>query len=145
MITIVKGNLLDAKEDIIAHQVNVYGIMGAGVAYQIANKYPKVNELYKQQCELQEDKKRLIGTLYVCEEHNKKIANLFSQNTIADRYGNLTNYEALDKCFSRLNLMGLSVAIPYKIGCGIAGGDWDKVMDIIIDNCVDIDVTIYKL
>ncbi len=28
MIKIVKGNILDCKEDIIIHQVNVQGIMG---------------------------------------------------------------------------------------------------------------------
>lgn len=32
------GNLLDAKTDVIAHQVNCQGVMGAGIALQIKNK-----------------------------------------------------------------------------------------------------------
>ncbi len=35
MVKIVKGNILNATEDIICQQVNCMGIMGAGLAKQI--------------------------------------------------------------------------------------------------------------
>lgn len=35
MIKIIQGDLLEAKENIIAHQVNCKGVMGSGVAKQI--------------------------------------------------------------------------------------------------------------
>lgn len=38
MIYEIKGNLLNADEAFIAHQVNGKGVMGAGVAKQIKNK-----------------------------------------------------------------------------------------------------------
>ena len=43
-----------------------------------------------------------------------------------------TDYNALRKCLVEVRLFmkafGLkTVAIPYKYGCGIANGDWEKV------------------
>ena len=43
---VIKGDLLKAKEDIIIHQVNCQGAYGAGLAKQIANKYPKAKKEY---------------------------------------------------------------------------------------------------
>jgi O-acetyl-ADP-ribose deacetylase (regulator of RNase III) len=48
--TVVDGDLLDQKTDVIAHQVNCLGVMGAGVALQIKNKWPEVYEGYKNFC-----------------------------------------------------------------------------------------------
>ncbi|WP_411668007.1 hypothetical protein [Bacillus subtilis] len=39
MIKIIQGDLLEAKENIIAHQVNCKGVMGSGIALQIKKKY----------------------------------------------------------------------------------------------------------
>lgn len=50
MIRIVKGSLLRANEDILGHQVNTLGAMGAGLAKQIKEKYPYVYEDYKNLC-----------------------------------------------------------------------------------------------
>ena len=48
MIKIVNGNIVSAKEQIIAHQVNCRGVMGAGLALQIRNKYSEVYEEYSE-------------------------------------------------------------------------------------------------
>ena len=48
MINIVKGNILNATEDIICQQVNCKGVMGAGLAKQIKEKYPEVFESYSE-------------------------------------------------------------------------------------------------
>ena len=42
MLIYVKGNLLDKQWDIFCHQVNCKGVMGSGIAKQIAEKYPEV-------------------------------------------------------------------------------------------------------
>ena len=44
------GNLLDAPQKVIAHQVNCQGKMGSGVAKVIRDKYPKVYETYLNTC-----------------------------------------------------------------------------------------------
>lgn len=38
MIKTIEGNILDAEEDIICHQVNCKGVMGAGLAKQSKSK-----------------------------------------------------------------------------------------------------------
>ena len=44
------GNLLNAPQKVIAHQVNCQGKMGSGVAKVIRDKYPKVYETYLNTC-----------------------------------------------------------------------------------------------
>ena len=44
------GSLLEADADIICHQVNCQGAMGAGVAKQIADKWPNVKKEYVKFC-----------------------------------------------------------------------------------------------
>ncbi|WP_223260709.1 hypothetical protein [Bacillus sp. LNXM65] len=45
MIKTVDGNILEASEDIICHQVNCKGVMGAGLAKQIKSKYPNIQRV----------------------------------------------------------------------------------------------------
>lgn len=46
-----------------------------------------------------------------------------------------TDYSAFEKCVSAIKLYAekynYSVGFPYKIGCGLAGGDWEIVLKII--------------
>ena len=48
MISVVKGNLLNASEDIIAHQVNCQKKMNSGVAKAIREEWPNVFDRYCQ-------------------------------------------------------------------------------------------------
>lgn len=48
MIKIVNGNILECTENIIVHQVNVQGIMGGGVARQLANQYINLEKEYTE-------------------------------------------------------------------------------------------------
>lgn len=67
---------------------------------------------------------------------NIEIANLFGQ--LKCGLGRQTDYEALEKSFKELKYMlenqhytNFEVRIPYNIGCGLAGGDWNIVKSII--------------
>jgi len=55
----------------------------------------------------------------------------------------------MEKCLNYVKLWAsnndLSIAIPYKIGCGIANGDWDIVRKIIEKVFNDYEVTLYRL
>jgi O-acetyl-ADP-ribose deacetylase (regulator of RNase III) len=146
MINIVEGNILDANEDIIAHQVNCQKVMGSGLAKQIRNKYPQVFTEYKWV--LDNFGSQLGHCQLVSCNDSKTIANLFSQ----DRYGTdrrYTDYDYLKQSLQQLLRMAneneFSIAIPYNLGCGLAGGNWDIVYKIIEDVFQDYDVTIYKL
>jgi O-acetyl-ADP-ribose deacetylase (regulator of RNase III) len=150
LIKIVKGDILQAKEDIIGHQVNCKGIMGAGLAKQIRNKYPIAYSEYKELCLKQGD--RLLGaTQYIDTLDGKVIVNIFGQMGYG-RNRIQTDYKALEMALKSIKytvtettLKNKSVALPYGIGCGLAGGDWDIVHSIISDVFNDYEITLYKL
>jgi O-acetyl-ADP-ribose deacetylase (regulator of RNase III) len=134
MIYNITGDLLKKDEiDIVCHQVNTKGIMGAGIALQIRQAYPKVYQTYKSYCE--EYGSGLLGKiLFVNCEDGKIIANIFGQDDIG-RDSCKTYYTALEKALIKLEkiakLTGKSVGFPYKMGCGLAGGDWLMVSEMI--------------
>ena len=83
MIYNIVGDLLKQdKVDIICHQTNCKGVMGAGIAFQIKRTYPEVFKKYKEFCDEYEN--ILLGrTLFVNCNDGKVVANLFGQ----DGYG----------------------------------------------------------
>lgn len=122
-----------------------FGTMGGGLAKQIAEKYPNTEQKYLKYCQEYEfNYEELRGNVLITEEDNLLIANIFSQKPNFD-----TDYEAIKEAFKTVRgiakLMCKKVLIPYKIGCGIAKGDFDKVLDIILEVFKDSDCTIYKL
>ena len=162
VIKIVKGNLLDAAEDVIAHQVNCRGAMGAGIAKQIRDRYPENYMLYREKClDAIARPQSLLGdcllfqSYYWSEPKHYLVANLFAQ----DRYGRQGAYT--DETAFRYALKYLAyhlyktsegwkmprktIAMPYKIGCGLAGGNWDNIYKIIEEELADFDVKLYKL
>lgn len=148
-IEVIEANILTAKEDIIVHQVNCLGVMGAGLALQIKRKYPLVYDKYKIAC-INNESKDLLGKIQMIKvDNNKIICNLFGQLNYG-RNKIQTDYEAINKCYDKLyryaKLNNLTVAIPYNIGCGLAGGDWAKVLNIIENRFKDKSIIkIYKI
>ena len=139
---ILEGNLLDTPFQFIAHQVNCKGVMGAGLALQIRNKYPEVYNDYKTFCDICVTKSPLGKSLCVWTKDNHCIINVFGQFGYGRRQQQ-TDYDALYSGFATAAeeirntfLDGnpcyqIPIAIPYGIGCGLAGGDWEKVEEIL--------------
>ena len=156
MIKIVDGDILEAEEDIICQQVNCMGVMGSGLAKQIKKKYPKVYENYHYICEeALRKKENLLGKVIwgVLTGDDKVIANLCGQYNYG-RDKQHTYYPALDSALRHLfravtspnsTMKDMTVGIPYGIGCGLGGGDWNLVYEMIEEIFQDYDVTIYKL
>jgi len=147
IIKIVDGNILQAPENIISHQVNCMSVMGGGIAKQIKRKYPNVYEEYKNYLSGIFSINALGACQIVKAEDNKYIANLFGQH----KYGRdkqYTDYKALEEALFSLKVSAkdhnLSVAIPFNIGCGLAGGSWETVYKIIEEVFEDYDVTLYR-
>jgi O-acetyl-ADP-ribose deacetylase (regulator of RNase III) len=150
MIKYMVGDLLEAKEDIICHQVNCQGAFGAGIAKQIAKEYPESKKSYVEYCERYND---ILGDCLVTKEDDLWVANLFGQDYYGrygyyyEKYNRQTNYDALKKAMVLLvnEYPDKSYAFPYLIGCGLAGGDWEIVLGIIGDVFKDNSVVIYDL
>ena len=145
----VEGNIFDTDCNIIVHQTNCQGVMGHGIALQVKERYPNVFEKYKKCCDLTGKKEELLGTVLYIDTFDKKdrcIANIFGQLNYGE--GLQTNYGKLAKGFDDITEFakkrGYSVAIPYKIGCGLAHGNWDVVREIIESIFADVDCTVYR-
>ena len=144
----IDGNMFDCTENIIVHQTNCQGVMGSGIAKQVKERYPEVFNAYYHYCKTQE-LKDIFGTALICQVSDYKyIANIFGQNTFGQ--GLQTDYDMLKNALKEVHDFAkennLSVAIPYKIGCGLGGGDWNTVYDIITEIFFDdVPYEIYRL
>ena len=133
MIEYKNGDLLKSKCGIICHQVNIQGIMGGGIALQIARNYYSCEKEYKEFCNAFNHKEQdLLGKVLIWENYlyGSSVANCFSQKENFE-----TCYESVEKCLTYIRNYAeknnLSVGIPYKYGCGIANAQWEKVESII--------------
>ena len=75
----IKGDLLTADVKIRGHQVNCRGVMGAGIAKQVREKYPEAFEQYKALCD-QFGSSLLGHTQFVTCHDGTIIANMFAQD-----------------------------------------------------------------
>lgn len=136
MIKSVKGDLLNFDVGLIVHQVNTLGVMGGGIARQIKDKYPVVYEKYVDFCTLYSDDD-LLGCVQFVEVGDVIVANVFAQKSIDFGKCN-TVYDALCAGLKRVKEYCYEnnikeIGVPDLIGCGLAGGNRDVVMNIIYD------------
>lgn len=133
MITYIHDSILNAKHgSIIIQQVNCMNKMGAGLAKAIADVYPFVKRGYHEFCKKHEHE-GLLGRYQVSKCDRYVFVNMFTQKTYG-RTGLHTDYEVFfDTLCNICNKVpkGSMIALPYGIGCGLAGGDWDVVSKII--------------
>lgn len=129
---------------IIAHVCNNLGGWGQGFVLAISKKWKEPEELYRSMDEL-----NLGDTFGVQVESDIIVLNMIAQegykckdNPVAIRYG------ALRECFERiLNYIvsfeeEISIHMP-RIGCGLAGGSWDKIEPIIKEYFSENDIQVY--
>lgn len=147
---IIYGDILSSDADVIVHQVNCQGVMGKGLAKQIRDEYPEVFTEYKLFCS-KCNSFDLLGKTQIVRVgfigFRRYIANLFAQEYYGSGRRCYTDYDALRKCLTTVNssFAGKTVAIPYKLGCGLAGGNWDIVSKIIEETLTDCRVKIYRI
>jgi O-acetyl-ADP-ribose deacetylase (regulator of RNase III) len=137
----VTGNIIYRAEmwgGVIVHQVNNRKVAGAGLAGQLARKYPSWEKEFKYR------NLNLGDVMYFTPLENPSvmIASLYAQDGFGtDR--TYTDYEKLADAFSRMledrkwnDRLSLSkIMIPYVIGCGLGGGS-EKVVIPIVEHFV---------
>jgi O-acetyl-ADP-ribose deacetylase (regulator of RNase III) len=144
MIREFKGNLFDSEAKIIGHGCNCLGLFGAGLALQMANRYPEMREEYMEEC----DAKRFNpGDVFFYKANDFWIANMATQyypgrnakiEYIIDSTQNLIDF-ALDNSIEK-------VSIP-RLGSGIGGLAWDDVLQALEEEFGrhNVDIDIYYL
>lgn len=127
-------DILTVENGLILHQVNAKGVMGAGLALQIRRKWPVVYEMYR-------DNTPILGQAqFVPVSDTLDVVNVCAQQG----YGRgecHTHYKALACALGTVAIVADAidrlVHIPYKMGCGLAGGDWPTVLEIIHETVPD--------
>lgn len=140
----MKGDLLEladeGKFDVIAHGCNCLGIMGAGIAAQIANKYPVVAKKDKEHSNSIFRKEDMLGTNLTVFYQKPVIVNCYTQLLPGKQF----DYAAFEVCMKKLKVAfrpEYNIGIP-QIGCGIAGGNWQIVLRILEEIFTDRDITV---
>ncbi len=146
---IIKGDLLDladqGKFDVIIHGCNCFNIMGAGIAADIARRYPQAYEADKRTIRGDYNK---LGTYTKATALTKTqtpypftIINAYSQYTCdARQKPDLFEYTAF-----RLILQKLLKEFPAAdfgfplIGCGLCNGNQDEIVGMIKSFSYDIE------
>lgn len=120
---------------IIVHICNDIGGWGKGFVLAISKKWKKPEKEYKIWWK-SNDNFNLGEVQFVNVEDDIWIANIIGQHKIyKDELGNPPiRYEAvlsgLDKVATFAKAINASVHMP-RIGCGLAGGTWDKIEPLI--------------
>lgn len=128
--TFVTGDLLASKEVVVAHGCNTQGTMGAGIAWEIARRYPEVETQYRKACG---NKQFVIGSAQPVWTRfpDRLVFNLGTQERpgrYATPWGVFLSFANLSERCYRLNIN--RVAIP-RIATGYGGLTWDVVQDAI--------------
>ncbi len=120
------GDIFSSDADVLAHGVNVLGVMGAGIAAQFARRYPVMYDRYKEICA---DGLLKTGRVYAFQRPNPSqyVFNLATQKAPgADAKLHLVEEAFSNALFIMTALDLKSIALP-RIGAGIGGLDWDEV------------------
>lgn len=135
---IIKGNLFDyAESGYIIHQVNCQNDMGSGFAKAFFTKFPKIKTEYHKECEkfIEENKSIINHLQYVELTDTLTGVNSFTQEYYGNSAKTGRNYtdenaliKNIGKVLERANSENEQVYIPEKIGCALAGGNWDNVL-----------------
>ena len=144
-ISVVNGNLLDAIEDYIVHQCNCVSINPIGLALVLFNKYPDANTYITKHITT----KSIPGTIDVIGN----VINMYAQYyPTVPKYSNDSAKKRIDwfkDCLDQIALIDNvnSVAMPYNIGCGLAGGNWSVYYNMleVFTNKHQIKITLYKI
>lgn len=153
MVYEINGDALEFRDGIICHQTNYHGVMGAGIAASIRDRLltKRQYETYVETCESWG--RDLLGQVQFLKTKKDDviIANCFCQDEkLESGDGNITSYTDMKRCFVSVRNVAMRghkrVCIPYKMGCGIAGGDWREVRDIIekVFGKTDLEVVIVR-
>lgn len=152
LINYIKGDATNPTEKgnkIIVHICNDIGGWGKGFVMAISKRWKEPEAKYREWFKTQDNFK--LGQVQFIEvEADLWVANLIGQHKInKDEAGNVPiRYEAVLLGLERISQFAIdkkaTVHMP-RIGCGLAGGTWDKIEPLVISALTtkNIPVTVY--
>jgi O-acetyl-ADP-ribose deacetylase (regulator of RNase III) len=139
----------EGKYSVICHCCNAIGAWGKGFVVPLGKKYPRAKERYFEFIKASNKDNRLGSVSFAKVADNVIVANIIGQYDIYPKNGKIPlDYEALEKGFKfiiemfEMHRMPLTIHMP-KIGCGLAGGDWNRVENIIKNTFISSNIEVY--
>jgi O-acetyl-ADP-ribose deacetylase (regulator of RNase III) len=137
---------------IIVHVCNDVGAWGRGFVVALSKRWPEPELRYRAWHKGEDTLPFALGEVqFVKVTDTIWIANLIGQHDIHTHQGvPPIRYEALRAGLRKVAMearrLGASVHMP-RIGCGLAGGNWETVSQIITEQLVNggVPVTVYEL
>ncbi|RPE13504.1 Appr-1-p processing protein [Chitinophaga lutea] len=151
-ITYVKGDATrptGTGNKIIVHICNDIGGWGKGFVMAISKRWPQPEAQYRAWYKSGEN--FTLGKVqFVQVEADTWVANMLGQHKInKDEQGNPPiRYDAVREVLMSVSAFAMeaqaSVHMP-RIGCGLAGGTWDMMEPVIVEELVErgVEVTVY--
>ncbi len=141
MIT-VKGDIINVKYGIVCHQVNAKGVMGAGLARLIRIRW--MNAYHNYLAAYNSGRLKLGEVIFsnvIGNDHKLQVASMCAQKYYGDSEKTsivYTDYHAFKLCLTKVKAWHITcidgklpIYFPYGIGCGLAGGNWSTIEQLI--------------
>jgi O-acetyl-ADP-ribose deacetylase (regulator of RNase III) len=149
MINYVKGDATnpqgESKKKIIVHICNDKNRWGAGFVMALSKKWKAPEESYRN---MPKELMTLGQVMFIPVENDIIVANMIAQHDTQSINGiSPIRYGALKTCLELVDSMAKSIGADVhmpRIGCGLAGGNWETVVKIIRQT-ITVDVTVYDL
>ncbi len=131
-IVYASGDILKATTEAIVNPVNCAGVMGAGLAKQFHDKYPRMYKDYRDMCQLGE---LIPGRLHVFDREVFSLPFFIINFPTKIHWRQPSKLEYIEsglatlvRIMPRLNVKDISIP---KLGCGLGGLDWHDVNVLI--------------
>ena len=147
MIKEVTGNIFDADVEALVNPVNCVGVMGAGLAKQFKEKYPRYFQFYTACCKAEII---YLGNVHIYETEAKTSHRYLISFPTKRHWKDVSEYPVIkegliDLCSVISAFRIASIAIP-ALGCGLGGLDWEEIKPLIytiLGNLEDVEILLY--
>lgn len=138
MVENYEGDIFTAPVSVILQSCNCFHTMGSGIAKEIKVRYPRA---YQADCLTPRGDRKKLGQFSLsgpADDQPFWICNIYSQFNFG-RDKRYVEYDKFYECMENVKnwllkmefAAPVSVGIPYKISSVNAGGDWEKIQQII--------------
>ena len=134
---------------LICHICNDIGGWGRGFVVELSRRWPEPEARYREWYKNRSTNDFELGAIQLVEVGQEiSVANMVAQHGIkSTEAGPPIRYEAVESCLRKVAVHAaehdFSVHMP-RIGAGLAGGDWQRIESIILDQlAAKVSVTVY--
>jgi len=148
----ITGDLRGLPIDIVIHQCNCQGVMGAGIAKSLVTAYPDLRLVDHSALDQVSNPKELLGdfsALHTQNLHHDRpisIVNCYSQLDFREP-NNKTDLVSLKAVFNDVGYYAkrykLTLGFPRRLGSGLAQGNSTEILNTITETLNRYDIVVY--